>query len=82
METYPFLVTVGCAQRHITVFIRFFERVEPPGPNVYRVAGDKVNWRDGFWLQIGVRDTGECLAYDTVCIAAECSQGPAYHWMT
>lgn len=56
-------VTAGCAERHISVSIRLFEHVQPPGKNTYRVTGDKAHYRDGSWLQIAVRDTGEMTAY-------------------
>ncbi|KZV98649.1 hypothetical protein EXIGLDRAFT_763323 [Exidia glandulosa HHB12029] len=56
--------TSECALRHITVTVSFLTRVGPPRKNAYRVAGEKVHYRDGCWLQIAVRDTGPGLSVE------------------
>ncbi|KZW00758.1 hypothetical protein EXIGLDRAFT_720395 [Exidia glandulosa HHB12029] len=56
--------TFDCPLRHITVTVRFLTHVGPARKNAYRVAGEKVHYRDGCWLQIAVRDTGPGLSVD------------------
>ncbi|KZV96873.1 hypothetical protein EXIGLDRAFT_732173 [Exidia glandulosa HHB12029] len=56
--------TFDCPLRHITVTVRFLTRVGPPKKNAYRVAGEKVHYSDGCWLQIAVRDTGPGLSVE------------------
>ncbi|KZW00779.1 hypothetical protein EXIGLDRAFT_720404 [Exidia glandulosa HHB12029] len=56
--------TSECLLRHITVTVGFLTRVGLPRKNAYRVAGEKVHYRDGCWLQIAVRDTGPGLSVE------------------
>ncbi|KZV99317.1 hypothetical protein EXIGLDRAFT_746258, partial [Exidia glandulosa HHB12029] len=56
--------TSECLLRHITVTVRFLTRVGPPRKNTYRVAGEKVHYRDACWLQIAVQDTGPGLSVE------------------
>ncbi|KZV94827.1 hypothetical protein EXIGLDRAFT_766708 [Exidia glandulosa HHB12029] len=54
--------TADSPTRNITVFLESFTHVNPPGPNVFRVAPDDAVFPDGFWLRIGVQDSGSGLS--------------------
>ncbi|EJD54530.1 hypothetical protein AURDEDRAFT_156314 [Auricularia subglabra TFB-10046 SS5] len=53
--------TSDATTRKITVFLESFEHVGPPGPNVFRVAKEGQPFPDGFWLRVGVSDSGPGL---------------------
>lgn len=54
-------VTSDSPTRTITVFLESFEHVDPAGPNVFRVSTEDQVFPDGFWLRIGVQDSGSGL---------------------
>jgi len=58
--------TSDAPTRRINVFLRQFSRVPPAAPNVHRIAGDREEFPDGFWLNIGVQDSGPGLSTDNL----------------